>query len=758
MAARLQKIAQEPIFFFKQNKVLNFVKTELSDLFDFGKSPPPVAPAAVPPKPQGLNQNTIQTVPLDAIEISGWYKVTSNTEATFYSITDWPFTPIGSGWTVDQLPGLRGQIVMTAASNSPGKDVAPYKWSFTMQTDMDQYVDGVQYVTTATLYPPGNKTVLRSGPIYGYYVVYRNVPSFYFSVPPPPGTAAGWIIDGLPTLGPLKLLDFEENISPGSDEYGRNLPPVTVATCVLVNGSIPPNAGPVYVKGAPSRIREPAPSLTFTPGRFYTKPVTTEKVELNPNLVSVDPAPMRNLNEGLGFFLDPEEKYLESKGRGFSQGSVLSLFAIGPQEEYLFTDDTTKSQWNPEYKQYSNFVMYQRTIPFAPPNPYYQGSVIQLELRPTELGHLLSNMYLKCTLPALSTGGAYSPQGGRAIIKQVDLLVNETVIETLYDDWYVIRDQLFLDADETYAMQVALGTYDGRAGGAPSNLAAGGDVVIPLEFFFCRRHSANNKARERLKKPYFPLCAMWNQKLYVRFTFQPSSWWSTYSSTSSGKILDILNPKLITEEILLEDSEKLYYQNTPLKYIVNRVSKEAGITFSANNPLVNLTASYPVALMTWFFRNRLYENLSNVYADSRYNYGYTTKYIKTGINLTFPSTSNVQGQYVDVIQSAKITLNNIDILSNFQGSLYYSFKQPMDHRLSIPSLNIYTYSFGLNPTEYNQGGYLNFSKLNSQTTTLSLTFNPSYAQQTAQGYNLYVFYYGYTLLQFQGGFASLPNI
>ena len=774
MAARLQKIAQAPVYDFEQsiqNKVLNFVKSELSDVLNFAKSiatgtplpngksilPSPNVPTA-PPKPPGLNQNTIQTGPLNPVEISGWYKVTKETEATFYSITDWPFTPIGKGWLVDQLPGLRGQLVMIEASNKPGKDVAPYNWSFTFQTDMDQSIDGVQFVTTTSLYPPGRKSVLRSAPIYGYYVVYRNVPSFYFSVPPPPGTGAGWIIEGLPTLGPLKLLDFEQNISPGVDEAGNKLPPVTVSTCEPVDGSFPPNAGPVYVKGTPSLIHEPEPSLTFTPGKFYSTPVSTEKVILNPNLVSVKAAPLRDLNEGLGFFLDPPDKYLESKGRGFSQGSVLSLFAIGPQEEYLLTDDTTKSQWNPEYKQHSNFVMYQRTIPLAPPNPYYQGSIIQVELRPTELGHLLSNMYLKCTLPALPAGGRYSPQGGRALIQKVDLLVNETVIETLYDDWYVIRDQLFLDADETYAIQNALGTYNSGGGGASSNLAAGSDVIIPLEFFFCRRHSANNKARERLKKPYFPLCAMWNQKLYVRFTFQPSSWWATTSVTSSNTIVDILNPKLITEEILLEDGEKLYYQNTPLKYIVNRVSKEAGINFSASNPIVNLTATYPVALMTWFFRNRLYENSSNVYADSRYNYGYTNRYITTGINLQFPSSAPNQGQFVDVIQTAKITLNNIDILSNFQGSLYYSFQQPMEHRLSIPSLNIYTYSFGLNPTEYNQGGYLNFSKLNSQTTTLSLVFNPSYAQQTAGGYNLYVFYYGYTLLQFQGGFASLPNL
>ena len=82
----------------------------------------------------------------------------------------------------------------------------------------------------------------------------------------------------------------------------------------------------------------------------------------------------------------------------------------------------------------------------------------------------------------------------------------------------------------------------------------------------------------------------------------------------------------------------------------------------------------------------------------------------------------------------------------------------MEHGLAIPSKNIYTYSFGLTPKEYNQGGYLNFAMLNSQTTTLSLTFGPSYATEVSQGYNLYMFYYGYTLLQFQGGFASLPYL
>ena len=194
--------------------------------------------------------------------------------------------------------------------------------------------------------------------------------------------------------------------------------------------------------------------------------------------------------------------------------------------------------------------------------------------------------------------------------------------------------------------------------------------------------------------------------------------------------------------------------NTPLKYLVPRVQRESTLSFSGNNPTLDLTANFPVQTLAWFFRNKNYESISDgTFYNSRYNFGYTTQYIKTGINLQFPSGNS---NFVDVINNAKITLNNIDILSTFQGSLYYSFKQPIEHNLSIPSKNIYTYSFGISPKEYNQGGYLNFSKLNSQTTSLSLTFNSAYTAQVTQGYNLYLYYYGYTLLVFQGGFATTP--
>jgi hypothetical protein len=878
----------------------------------------------------------------------------------------------------------------------------------------------------------------------------------------------------------------------------------TIATLVTIDGSIPLDTPTeVYVSGVPAMIQEPAFTNIFAPGKFTSfreagKDLSQLPPFTMPSSISIGNYPeQRDLNSNTAWNAEPTlelfplGKYDESRGKGFSSGSILSLEAIGPQEKYMLTDDLTKSQWNPDFKKYSNFVMYQKVYPFPPPSPTYQGQTVQLELRPTELGHLISNMYLSVTLPALPSGCNYTSNIGRALIKQIDLLVNETIIETLYDDWYIIRDQLFLDADEQLGLQTAIssqpaqtltylgtggdstivsgsnvvhtflqsnnfnlsvGTYatilvvggggsgasglytsnlssnlslnssvsgpitftapvvsslgayvganayittqgttpfttniyvssftstsitfttfgtlatwsnllpsgntvsvfngnggggggvynqtvflpagnysvavgsggniggnsdltsaslsfgatggtggalggasgsgftsntsyryfsnivyqsgGGASGGANvttnttanaftnvftlgrggngyavsntlnySNLAsigvfyAGGGgggasntsivgtlvtpgglgggagssnisgvytpavsgtintggggggsfigspgtggsgrvvisyasnstvvpqntITIPLEFFFCRRHSHNNKGRERLRRPYFPACAMWNQRMYVRFTFNPNTWWCNAPNVNNTDMYPAAStfwPNLITEEILLENSEKLYYMNTPLKYIVNRVQRETQLPFKTQTIKLNFTASFPVQTVVWFFRNQAYETITNSnYYDARYSYGYTTTYIQTGVQLNFPSG---QSNYVDVIDTAKITLNNIDILSTFRGSLYYSFKQPMEHGLSVPSKNIYTYSFGLTPKEYNQGGYLNFAKLSSQNSFLQLTFLPQYTNQIVQGYNLYLYYYGYTLLQFQGGFASLP--
>ena len=674
-------------------------------------------------------------------------------------------------------------------------------------------------------------------------------------------------------------------------------------------------------------------------------------------------------------------------------GSVLALDAIGPQDSFLLNNDMADSMWDPSYTQTTNFAITQRIVPL--PSSAWIDHEITMELVPKSTGDLISNLHLKCSLPALPAGNVYTDQLGRAIFKQIDFMIDGQVVESLNDDWYILRDQLFLDADEKNAMAKSIN--GGYAEGTLSTLAQTPqiDLICPLDFFFCRRHSRYKKHRERLDKPYFPMCAIYNQRVYIKIAFQKWNWFSNssadvrngtvnlsspivfdsnnsatlrvspvskfnagmyitglpivntkllitsvdtsnsqinvsstvqaspmfyplsigftqvnktltipsstiYAGTTStftlndttgiytgmimtgcsdysknifflGKVfvqsttsstvtvtydyqeprlnnkgqtmpvqfidndtrafnqnfsgpiptgssytfavttslntpirngmvvtglpgisgtatvtnvsganvtasfpsqtpdpnvwnypVTIANltdfvdvPQLIIEEIQLTDEERQYIRTKPRRLIVNRAVKKPPLFLdqgTSGQVSIGIGASFPVTMMAWFIRKTDFENLPR-YVDSRYSYGYTTKYINASTPITF--FNGVKLNYIDLINNAQITLSGNDILSKIAGGLYFTMKQPFDHSLSIPTKSIYVYAFGLNPKEYNQGGFLDFSPLNAATTTLSLEFNPDYATELAQSFSLYVFYYGYTIIEIKDGFGRL---
>ena len=214
-------------------------------------------------------------------------------------------------------------------------------------------------------------------------------------------------------------------------------------------------------------------------------------------------------------------------------------------------------------------------------------------------------------------------------------------------------------------------------------------------------------------------------------------------------------PRVIFEEIQLTDEERQYIKTKPRRLVVNHVIKEPPLYFEqgTNGQItLNIGANFPVTFMCWFIRRTDFESLTR-YVDSRYSYGYTTKYINAATPITF--FNGVKFNYIDLINSAQISLNGNPILSKLGGGVYFTMKQPLDHALSIPTKSMYIYSFGLNPKEYNQGGFMDFSPLNSSTTTLTLEFNPAYATELAKAFSLYMFYYGYTVMEIKDGFGRL---
>jgi len=708
-------------------------------------------PPGPPPKPVSPD------VVLSPAQVSGFYMPTSSNVITFYVNTEWPrmnstdLVPLGPGWSVNGMTGVAGNIVVTGATNKEGVaqisegNSESYLWSFTCQTDTEQNLQGVQGVIGAVLYPPTASSLSTNstiGLLSGFYYVSNGRLVYYIKGSGVPlGFGPRWTVTGLPGLQSSNVVTV--NFVPTSGIIAEQFTYDSYVTLqgdqVEYNTTIPVNCT--------ATVKQPLDQAKVIGANVTQINTFTSNViiHLNPNIKTTGGAPLREIGEQVkGHQPIFHDDIKEVDKIGYNSATSYALYAVGPQEKYTNGKDDTI--WNTSWPQHSNFVCYQQYVPIQ--GTKFLGQTITIEFKPKELGDLLCNMYFTCQLPALtSTSNIYTNQVGRSLIAQCDFMINDTIIETVYDDWFFIKDQTFLDADEQTSMFYAVNGGSSTSLSPTSNVS----VCVPLEFFFCRRHSHLNKGRERLRRPYFPLCALRDQYFYIRIQFQP---WVWISNDRGVVAQELIKPALILEQIKLTEVEKLYYKSTKLRYVVNRLKKESVLSFNSFTTQLQLTASFPVQMLVWFFRNKKYETVtSTLYNDVRYEYGFTTKYVQTAVSLPFTSQTTY---FVDPVSSLKIVLNNTDITSTFQGSLYYSFKQPMEHNLSIPAKNIYMYSFGLNPKEYNAGGYINFSKLDSQTTNLQIVLQQQYATQVVQGYNLYLFYYGYTILEFDGGHARLP--
>ena len=640
---------------------------------------------------------------------------------------------------------------IATARTKPDVANALYTFSTTINLRTGKLLEPTVVESVVT---PVDQTVVQSISVLGFYgpsMVQDGTFMVYFTEPTQgKAIGPGWTISGLTGIsGNVTVVQYTSNV------YGD----------VVVNAGPPAISFPyvsnaVVVSDMPNNIQAPSSimrivlsqmSANYVPNVFSNATTSFGLYDArtyDASGIIGQPAELRDLNSNVST-TDGSNELKTIVERGAGTGALLSMAAIGAQEKYLFGG---QSQWLPKFKQYTSFAMTQRlSVPLRLTGQTFLGSVTQVDLFPRQMGDLISNMYLQCTLPALPTGYSYSELVGRALFSKIEFLVDGLPYETITDDWYVIRDQLFLDADERNAM------YKAVSGGYPegTNVPAATPVnlIIPLEFFFCRRHTHSDEAKERLEKPFFPMCAVTRSVISVRFTFNTAAWITNAPTNVSGTAVDILAPRLLVEEILLTPEERIYYQNTKLQFKVPRVWSEAVQPYQNGLTRVNLTANYPVTMMVWFVRNQLYETQANNFYDSRYAYGYTTKYIQAATPVTFFNGANVR--YIDTIEYATLYLNNQNVLSNFPGGLYYSYKQPLDHGLTVPSKNLYMYCFGKSPAEYTQEGALDFKTLNSQTTHLDIKFLDTYTPQIANQYLLHLYYYGYVTLEVSGGYATL---
>jgi len=242
---------------------------------------------------------------LSPFNVSGFYKATGPSEATFYATTDVPITPVGPGWYSNFIFGIDGKIRVKSVSLDKGPG---YNWSFVFQTYKSQNIEGAQQIIGSTLYPPEPEPIRGNQiPMYGYYTITAGVMTFFFTTPPPNGSLTGWIVTGLPQVpGMLKVTN-----------YGFNY-----VTLIPMDGSTLQSTNkPVNVNGFPAALQESSLNV-FIPGKFtnYASPEKTlpnVQVAMNPNVHVGNYPRQRDLNTGVSWSDVPPD------GRMFPLGAFI---------------------------------------------------------------------------------------------------------------------------------------------------------------------------------------------------------------------------------------------------------------------------------------------------------------------------------------------------------------------------------------------------------------------------------------------------
>jgi len=439
------------------------------------------------------------------------------------------------------------------------------------------------------------------------------------------------------------------------------------------------------------------------------------------------------------------------------EAAKISLKAIGKQDTYLLSNDPDESFFNcTTDRRHSDFRKYHRSRNVVKPGnakpswPF--NETIKVQFNPTNMGDLLSNMYLSLTMPGISDGN-YADQLGRHILKSVTMFVDDIEVEKIHDDWGIIYDDLYLEVSEKVANRFLVNRNLGFDDAPTSTGVAqyDADLVIPIHFFFSRKFASDEYDTNKPNRPYFPVCSIFRQKIEFEFEFHRQTF---FTNTTNTVTLPSFN--VITEEITVNPDERKFLASERQTMITDLVRKHPVALSELNEDIIknNLVPNIPVKCIHWFIRNTIFENEDDAEGsgsggeylyENRFNFSANLDF--QGETTTLYPVMKEASFYINGNKLPEVTKTNHE---------YYKFLIPYQKRLSRPIRNIYTYSFSLNPVNVEPSGNLDFSQIQSEKTSIEVKLDTdSGIDISTETFSLNMYYTGYQTFVFDRGFMSI---
>lgn len=316
---------------------------------------------------------------------------------------------------------------------------------------------------------------------------------------------------------------------------------------------------------------------------------------------------------------------------------------------------------------------------------------------------LVTDCCVKIKLPKLDHGLKWINDIGKFIIKKVIFKINNHTVEEFDFDYIHNHNSLTLPSNKKYL-------YDKLLSSSSNTL------YIPLVFFF-NKHLIND----------LPMVAI-NDDCIIGIEFEKIDKLVVNKNNNDLSKYEPINPTLLLNCIFLEHPAKEFLFKNPISRIVEVVNiQESDIL---NNDISHYTNTYKAYNYLnnsdiGIFRIKVLHNLIFQYLDYTqqpkiYNLEFDLNFNKPCKELWWAivpidpilALEDEPLKYVDMIQSAKITLNSYDRFQEQNSEFFTNYQQWIHHKNHVENLHVY--SFNLNPESDCLGAFTNFGKFGSK--------------------------------------------
>lgn len=290
-------------------------------------------------------------------------------------------------------------------------------------------------------------------------------------------------------------------------------------------------------------------------------------------------------------------------------GGLMQLVAYGAQDVYL-TGNPQITFFKVVYKRHTNFSVepIEQTFNGTP------GYGRKITAHVTRNGDLITNMYLRVELPAVSVGTGLSESElqkiqfawvrrlGHAMIDYVEIEIGGSRIDKQYGNWLTIWYELTHEVghEEGYAKMIGdvPELVELRTPDSDGRLTPEYTLYVPMQFWFCRNNGLA-----------LPLIALQYHEVRIHFEFtRLNELFVSSANFNVNNIPDLNDASLLVDYVYLDTEERRRFAQVSHEYLIEQLQTNTEDSITSNTYKERLNFNHPSKFLVWAVRAGQYKS------------------------------------------------------------------------------------------------------------------------------------------------------